>query len=812
MTRLAIFRQTHALLLCFGLGMFSHPALTADLYVATNGANTGSRTNWSTAYTNIQDALLNVTNGGTIYLAGHTFYLTNQLVWANNANVAIWGGYAATNDAGLPGTNDATRWPTVLTPAAGLSIRILSITNITTGTLGRVTLTGGYLTAGNCGAGIYVSNCVELTLARCAIMSNTNKQADAVGGGLYAVASSIVVSNCQVMLNQGVNTAWNISTAGGGIYFAGGGVLQVQDSVIANNSVYGYTTTRGGGLYGAGTVIVSNNLIYGNWASVAGGGVYGAGRLTLGNNLIYGNYAVAGGGVYGAAGTTTTVANCTIADNLSHGVYGAGTVMAVTNSILYGNTDDVTGAVRLVYCDIGDGDSNGVNGCTNGNPLFEYGYYLATNSVCHGIGTNSAAAWGLTNYTTRIDGAPDTNQNVDLGYHYAAGFDLTYADVYVATNGSDDANSGTNWSQAFRSITKAIAVMRNGTRIHVGPGQFTNGVETFPLQVQDLTGWQLQGSDSALTVIDAQRSNRVFTLQNNSGSVRIADVTIKGGVAYNNTGTIYGGGLYIRTCKDLTLANCVLVTNGVSAVPNWSPLGGAIYSSYSGLTISNCSVLSNFVTVTGGGSGAASPSGAGLYVSANIYLCLRNSILSYNQAAGANLKRGGCLFLVDTPASMVNVVLSDNTAPHGGGGIYMDGGSLAAVNCTIADNNYGGLGLDAASVALTNSIFWGNAGYDLAGTGSVSVAYCNLQNYMMSGTRIGSIGVNGNLSADPQFVASATNNYRLNILSPCIDAGINQPWMAGARDLDGERRTYNGKVDLGAYENWRLRGNMLGIH
>ena len=61
-------------------------------------------------------------------------------------------------------------------------------------------------------------------------------------------------------------------------------------------------------------------------------------------------------------------------------------------------------------------------------------------------------------------------------------------------------------------------------------------------------------------------------------------------------------------------------------------------------------------------------------------------------------------------------------------------------------------------------------------------------------------GGTGNLAADPQFVDVAGANYHLQPTSPCINAGLNQPWMTGATDLDGNPRIADGTVDMGPYE------------
>jgi hypothetical protein len=47
-------------------------------------------------------------------------------------------------------------------------------------------------------------------------------------------------------------------------------------------------------------------------------------------------------------------------------------------------------------------------------------------------------------------------------------------------------------------------------------------------------------------------------------------------------------------------------------------------------------------------------------------------------------------------------------------------------------------------------------------------------------------------------------DYQLDTGSPCIDAGTNQVWMTGAKDLAGNDRVLKGGtrliVDMGAYE------------
>jgi hypothetical protein len=59
-------------------------------------------------------------------------------------------------------------------------------------------------------------------------------------------------------------------------------------------------------------------------------------------------------------------------------------------------------------------------------------------------------------------------------------------------------------------------------------------------------------------------------------------------------------------------------------------------------------------------------------------------------------------------------------------------------------------------------------------------------------------GGNGNITNAPLIVS--VDSPRLLAASPCINAGTNETWMAGASDLDGVPRIVGPAVDMGAYE------------
>ncbi len=118
-------------------------------------------------------------------------------------------------------------------------------------------------------------------------------------------------------------------------------------------------------------------------------------------------------------------------------------------------------------------------------------------------------------------------------------------------------------------------------------------------------------------------------------------------------------------------------------------------------------------------------------------------------------------------------------------------------NCTMVDNTG-----DAGSVfycTLYNCISSGNSEFDWD-----SAIYYSLGSYYpMNGV--------GNIDADPLFVDADNGDYRLRPNSPCVNAGTNVFWTAGAVDFDGQRRIYpvGGRVDMGAFE---FTGDALALH
>ena len=146
-----------------------------------------------------------------------------------------------------------------------------------------------------------------------------------------------------------------------------------------------------------------------------------------------------------------------------------------------------------------------------------------------------------------------------------------------------------------------------------------------------------------------------------------------------------------------------------------------------------------------------------------------------------------------------------------GGGMYNDESSPAVTNCTFANNRArygGGIANTSGTPTVKNCIVWGNLA-DSDGDGMFNdtsipiVSYSDVQD-LPNATPDG----DANFAADPLFVDAPNGNLRLELGSPCQNAGDNAvvaspPFLSAGGiiiDLDGFPRISDGRVDLGAYE------------
>jgi len=174
---------------------------------------------------------------------------------------------------------------------------------------------------------------------------------------------------------------------------------------------------------------------------------------------------------------------------------------------------------------------------------------------------------------------------------------------------------------------------------------------------------------------------------------------------------------------------------------------------------------------------------------------------------GDNNTSGGGMHLSSGYATLKNCLIYDNYSTYGGGGIYKfapspaNTGILTLVNCTIASNVAPSSSAiyfrRFDSMHMCNTVIYSN----LVGISS-SYAFYFTNSWIQQRDVTNGVNGEGNITngLNPAFVDVEGNNFRLTAGSPCINTGVNQPWTAGAIDLDGRERVRYGTVDMGAYE------------
>ncbi len=401
-------------------------------------------------------------------------------------------------------------------------------------------------------------------------------------------------------------------------------------------------------------------------------------------------------------------------------------------------------------------------------------------------------------------------------------------DRYVSTNGTHDVTGGfTNWVGAATNIQAAVDKAAAGDTVWV-----TNGVYQLSAQISitkgiGLRGWSGKPDDTLLVGGYPALTNRIIYL--NFTNAFVEGFTLTNGAAQID-GAIsasVGGGARIEagTLRGCTVIGCRSIQDA-SWRQGW---GGGVYAKGVNSLVTDCRIESNTAYFRGGG--VFLETGAQLrnsHVVLNTTLKVPDiahgggGVMIYGLGVAENcvivsnkapLTRGGGVSLVDGEARLVNSLVFANTANEGGGvschNSSITKGFNELVNCTVVSNSSQGIYVSYNSgkaLWCENSIIYNNT----PGSFSINsyndgpeiyVQYtCALGVLNLSGKRI-TLGA-GNFDANPMFVDLAGGNVRLKPASPCRDAGTNQLWMVGAKDLDGKPRLDRmiGKVDMGCYE------------
>ncbi len=622
-------------------------APAATLYVDLNSADpVPPYADWSTAATNIQDAidtssggdLILVTNG--VYATGgrtvNEYALTNRVVIDKAVTVQSVNGPAVTLIQGyqVPSTFDGSNAVRCVYMTNNAALIGFTLTNGATMGLGE-----GDAFHEQSGGGIWCES-ANSWVSNCVICDNSCHE---YGAGVYSGS----LTDCQINHNTNQNT---------GLYIAGGGGVAYSvlfDSTIVSNCLL-LAGDSGIGSGGALSCILSNCVVAGNNS----GGVY---SCTLNDCTIESNTnPISGGGAI-----QSTLNHCLLYNNQSGGLGsegsgGGGAYDCVLNSCIVSN-NQTSGYGGGVYYDLYQTNALGQSNVVVGN--------IAANGVSSGAGGGAAYV--------NIHG---TNLNLNdwtFISNSAAGYG---GGLYTASSASTLNNCIFLGNSSGTSGGGCCGPGPNNNLIAVSNCIFTSNVAAG------------DGGGACYAAL-----NYCSVTGNKAVSGGGVYGIVSNCVLNDNLATNYGGGLYYNFSASQQLypivANCAFTNN--SALGNG---GGAYVSSSSTIffTFSNCTFSANSATSEGGGvwgnvslsycivsGNKAEGDGGGAY---DPWSTL-NSLLANNSASyGGGIYNNNSV----TPLPYIMIAgstIANNTATNAGGGIYSFPISYRATNCIIYDNS-----------------------------------------------------------------------------------------------------------------------------
>ena len=645
--------------------------------------------------------------------------------------------------------------------------------NYSSPTISNNTITGNTALADGGGGGIACANASSPTIANNTISGNT---ALLNGGGIYSWSSSPAISNNRVTGNR---------VSGRDGYGYGGGILCMNSSSI-----------------------ISNNTITGNGVTARkgeGGGICCSGSPTIINNTVAENSASAGGGIC-CYPSSPTIANTIVAFNSSGICVLASGTPTLRSNCVHGNG---------VYNYAGVADPTGTDNNTSADPRFAgvaYGnVHIQPDSPCRDAGDDTEVRADRPD----MDGQPRIQGgHVDIGADESDGTVWPagpYLVVRVSPEG-DNANDGSSWSLAKRTVQAGIAAAAaGGGEVWVRSGTYLERITLLPYahvyggfvgteNVREDRQWKTQP-----TILDGQKAGSVVTAQT---GFRVSTID---GFIVRNAGNSSLGAVYCD-CSSPMISNNTITENratsggGIICINSSSPailnntiagnkaaFGGGIYcGASSSPTISNN-------TISGNGADSSAESGGGIYCSDS------SPTITNNTITGNAGYRGGGIYSTSSSPTISNNTITGNRGVFGCG-IYCHSGSPAISGNTIIANGAGdGAGIYCyafSSPTISNTVVaFNSSGILWTGTGSGTLTLRNNcvfgnTSYDYSGLSAGT----GDISADPLFVDRQAGDYHLLPGSPCIDAGDDAAVLPGSLDLDGGPRIQGAHVDIGADE------------
>lgn len=266
---------------------------------------------------------------------------------------------------------------------------------------------------------------------------------------------------------------------------------------------------------------------------------------------------------------------------------------------------------------------------------------------------------------------------------------------------------------------------------------------------------------------------------NSGGVVRTAVILKNHATAGPSISTSGGGGIY---CKEGGyIKGCAIYSNKAEAGEE-SKGGGVLINA--GGEVEGSLIFDNYSETWGGG----------------IYVYQGGMVRKSGILMNETRINGGGINVVND-GEVRNCLIAKNIAQQRGGGVTLAWGGILQ-SCTIVSNyavlRGGGL-MCLGGGSNFNSIIYFNTAASNYPNCYNSFSSPRYSHCCTTPAITGAFDLGGNITDDPLFINNS-GDYHLKENSPCLDSGVNMPWMIGATDIDGNPRIVNGIVDIGVYE------------
>ena len=519
-----------------------------------------------------------------------------------------------------------------------------------------------------------------ITLNGTELLINKNINIDAAGRNITIDADQksrvFNIENYTVELAGLTITGGNASDNGGGIYIDRGNVT-ITDSIISRNM----SNSTGGGIYVInGSVTVVNSTISENTAYMQGGGVYCSSgtNATLTNSIICGNTStVFGGGAFYVvfSGTVLTLTNCTVTGNTS------------------GNSD---GGIYILWA-----------------TLKLYNTIVAQNKgrdIVLSTGASGGSVEGFNNLTT-FTGWSNSGNNYTYNSDLPLFVDAANGDYRLAEN-SQAIDRGSNSYATEAGLIHDLGGKPRIVNSRVDIGAYEYQLPDTPSTIVTTLDDVVDSTDGLISLREAI----AYTGTNDLGTT----ITFASSL-FNGTILLNGSELYLNKniTIDATAANITIDADQKSRVFNVTTNTEVVMT---GLTITNGYVFASAEGDENGWGGGILNKGI---------LTVANCTITGNSALRIGGYGGGIYNVFDT-LTVMDCIISGNTASYGGGGI-INGGTMTVTNSAILGNttySYGGGIGNGGTMTMTNSTISGNtASYSGGGInngGTMTVANCTV--------------------------------------------------------------------------------------